>query len=208
MDRSLRFRVYPCELLDPERPYALFRLAFATAPRLNRLALLARRNSPDHNAKGTQSPPEQPKLPQRLPPLVGTRFQVLFHSPPGVLFTFPSRYSYTIGRERVFSLGGWSPQIQTRLLEPRPTRVPVSHPDQNFPYRTLTFYGRPFQTLRVTLIHRAGQCPTQAPQPRRTEVQRFGLFRLRSPLLTESRLFSLPPGTEMFQFPRLALLAE
>ena len=25
--------------------------------------------------------------------LVGTRFQVLFHSPPGVLFTFPSRYS-------------------------------------------------------------------------------------------------------------------
>src|SRR5947209_1143889 len=25
-----------------------------------------------------------------LPPLVGTRFQVLFHSPSGVLFTFPS----------------------------------------------------------------------------------------------------------------------
>ena len=24
--------------------------------------------------------------------LVGTRFQVLFHSPPGVLFTFPSQY--------------------------------------------------------------------------------------------------------------------
>src|SRR5690606_20087265 len=29
--------------------------------------------------------------------LVGTRFQVLFHSPPGVLFTFPSRYWFTIG---------------------------------------------------------------------------------------------------------------
>ena len=28
-----------------------------------------------------------------LPQLVGTAFQVLFHSPPGVLFTFPSRYS-------------------------------------------------------------------------------------------------------------------
>ena len=27
-----------------------------------------------------------------LRPLVGTRFQVLFHSPSGVLFTFPSRY--------------------------------------------------------------------------------------------------------------------
>ena len=28
-----------------------------------------------------------------LPQLVGTGFQVLFHSPPGVLFTFPSQYS-------------------------------------------------------------------------------------------------------------------
>ncbi len=30
---------------------------------------------------------------------------------------------------------------------------------------------------------------------------RFGLFRVRSPLLTESLLFSLPAGTEMFHFP-------
>src|ERR1700712_123525 len=30
---------------------------------------------------------------------------------------------------------------------------------------------------------------------------RFSLFRFRSPLLTESRLFSLPAGTEMFHFP-------
>jgi hypothetical protein len=29
--------------------------------------------------------------------LVSTRFQVLFHSPPGVLFAFPSRYLFTIG---------------------------------------------------------------------------------------------------------------
>ena len=33
----------------------------------------------------------------------------------------------------------------------------------------------------------------------------FGLFRVRSPLLTESRLFSLPVGTEMFHFPTLPL---
>ena len=32
----------------------------------------------------------------------------------------------------------------------------------------------------------------------------FGLFRFRSPLLTESRLLSLPPGTEMVHFPGLA----
>ena len=35
----------------------------------------------------------------------------------------------------------------------------------------------------------------------------FGLFRFRSPLLTESRLMSFPPGTEMFQFPGFASYA-
>ena len=45
--------------------------------------------------------------------LVGTGFQVLFHSPPGVLFTFPSQYYYTIGHWVVFRLGGWSPRIPT-----------------------------------------------------------------------------------------------
>ena len=36
---------------------------------------------------------------------------------------------------------------------------------------------------------------------------RFGLFRVRSPLLTESLLFSLPVGTEMFHFPTFPLPA-
>jgi hypothetical protein len=39
-----------------------------------------------------------------------------------------------------------------------------------------------------------------SPQPRKTEVLRFGLARVRSPLLTGSRLISLPGATEMFQF--------
>src|SRR5690606_23814205 len=51
---------------------------------------------------------------------------------------------------------------------------------------------------------RDGLRPTPAPQPRRPEDPRFGLFPFRSPLLRESRLISLPPGTEMFQFPGLA----
>ena len=42
--------------------------------------------------------------------------------------------------------------------------------------------------------------------PLRPEPQRFGLFPGRSPLLGESLLFSLPRGTKMFQFPRLASL--
>src|SRR5207244_1849594 len=75
-------------------------------------------NSPDHNAKGTQS--GRPKT--TLLPLVGTRFQDLFHSPPGVLFTFPSRYWCTIGHRGVFSLGGWSPQLHAGLHVSRVTR--------------------------------------------------------------------------------------
>ena len=35
----------------------------------------------------------------------------------------------------------------------------------------------------------------------------FGLFRFRSPLLTESLLFSFPPGTKMFQFPGLSSMS-
>jgi len=54
------------------------------------------------------------------------RFQDLFHSPPGVLFAFPSRYWFTIGRLRVFSLGGWSPHIQTGFLVSRPTCLYLS----------------------------------------------------------------------------------
>ena len=34
-----------------------------------------------------------------------------FHSPPGVLFTFPSQYCSTIGHQVVFRLGGWSPHL-------------------------------------------------------------------------------------------------
>ena len=49
------------------------------------------------------------------------RFQDLFHSPSGVLFAFPSRYLFTIGRLRVFSLGGWSPHVQTGFHVSRPT---------------------------------------------------------------------------------------
>ena len=69
---------------------ALFRLAFATAPTLH-LNLACYRNSPVHSTKGTLS------LINELELVVGTRFQVLFHSPSGVLFTFPSRYWFTIG---------------------------------------------------------------------------------------------------------------
>ena len=57
----------------------------------------------------------------RLQRIVGTRFQDLFHSPPGVLFTFPSRYLSAIGHQGVFRLSGWSRQIHTEFLGLRAT---------------------------------------------------------------------------------------
>ena len=143
--------------------------------------LATERNSLTHYAKGTRSPPKG------LPLFVRIRFQDLFHSPPGVLFAFPSRYWCTIGRQRVLSLGGWSPHLQTGLHVSRPTR-PRYH--GLFVYATVTLFGRPFQTV-----------PLKPPYL-------TGLFRGRSPLLAESRLISFPPGTEMFQFPGFAPLAR
>ena len=59
---------------------------------------------------------------KRLLLFVCMRFQDLFHSPPGVLFAFPSQYWFTIGLLVVFSLTGWSRQIQTGFLVSRPTQ--------------------------------------------------------------------------------------
>ena len=122
--------------------FALFRLAFATAP-LFQFNLARNRNSPVHSAKGTPSPINGLRL------LVGTRFQVLFHSPPGVLFTFPSRYWFTIGHQGVFSLGRWSSRIPTGFHVSRRTQDPLWR-ERSFNYRALTFYGRSFQTISST----------------------------------------------------------
>ena len=80
-----------------------FRFAFAT----EWLKLAGYHNSPDRSTKSTTPPFNGLCL------LVSTRFQVLFHSPPGVLFTFPSRYCSSIGHQVVFRLGGWSPRLPT-----------------------------------------------------------------------------------------------
>ena len=78
--------------------------------------------------------------------LVGARFQALFHSPLGVLFTFPSRYSFAIGHRRVFSLGGWSPLLHTGFHVSGITRVPASQ-GACFAYGALTLCRRPSQAV-------------------------------------------------------------
>ncbi len=106
MGRSLGFGSWARDFI------ALFGLAFATASP-HGLTSPRTANSQAHSSKGTQSRPHRSVT--TLPRLVGTRFQVLFHSPPGVLFTFPSRYLSAIGHQGVFRLSGWSRQIHTEF---------------------------------------------------------------------------------------------
>src|SRR5262245_22010602 len=80
--------------------------------------------------------------------LVDTRFQVHFTPLAGVLFAFPSRYWFAIGRQVVFSLGRWSSQLPTGLLEPRGTQVPPKALCR-FVYAAVTLSGRPFQAVRL-----------------------------------------------------------
>ena len=60
-----------------------------------------------------------------------------------------------------------------------------------FGYSAVTIYGRTFQIVLLT-SPRQRRRPTT---PARPEPPRFGLLRVRSPLLAESLLFSLPAGT-------------
>ena len=98
---------------------ALFRLALAAAPVLQHLNLAAYIRSPDRSTKSTTSHFDV------LCVLVSTGFQVLFHSPPGVLFTFPSQYYFSIGHRVIFRLGGWSPLLPTGFLVSRGTPDPA-----------------------------------------------------------------------------------
>ena len=84
----------------PTLTSALLRLAFAAAPCLP-LNLASADNSLVHSSIGT------PSLSLRL--LVDIRFQVLFHSPPGVLFTFPSRYYALSVAKQFLALEGGPP---------------------------------------------------------------------------------------------------
>ena len=129
---------------------ALLRLAFATAPPLKRgltslhlitlrIIMQKARGYTDRRLR-----PESRKHPKIvLPLIVSTRFQVLFHSPLGVLFTFPSRYCFTIGRQLVFSFGQWSARI--------PTRFHVSRGTQELTWRESRFRLRGFHPLCRTV---------------------------------------------------------
>ena len=72
-------------------------------------------------------------------------------------------------------------------------------------YRAVTVYGRSFQIVRLaSWFVTCRPCGPTRPYSPTVHARWFGLFRVRSPLLAESLLFSLPVGTEMVHFPTLS----
>jgi len=105
--------------------FALFRLGFPTAPLLKSLTL----------QKIVTRWPVLQKVHGRafdaLPLLVNIGFQILFHSPLGVLFTFPSRYYALSVTEEYLALGGGPPGFPQGftclvVLWSIPCQVPLS----------------------------------------------------------------------------------
>ena len=68
-----------------------------------------------------------------------------------------------------------------------------------FNYGTVTLYGHPFQSVRLTFTFHI-----VVLQPRQDKSRRFGLFRVRSPLLTESILVLFLRILRCFTSPRIA----
>ena len=118
--------------------FALFKLAFATAPRLYRLTshhIVTRRPVLQKVRHHTRTV---------LCLLVSIWFQVLFHSPPGVLFTFPSRY-YTLSVIRSYlALGDGPPAFPPNFSCSMVLWIFTRH-HFNFNYAAFTLFGCAFQ---------------------------------------------------------------
>ena len=112
---------------------------------------------------------------------------------------------FAIGHRLVFRLGGWSPQLQPGFLVPRPTREPQHHCTR------LSHTG-----LSPPPVRRSRRAPLsfpqtsrQAPQPRPpARATGLGSSPFARRYSENLDLISLPPGTEMFQFPGFALLKK
>ena len=161
---------------------ALLRLGFPTAPHLKCLTL------PVSVTRRTVLQKVRGRTYKVLPQLVDTGFQVLFHSPPGVLFTFPSQYYALSVTKKYLALRGG----------PRSFR-------QGFSCLVLLwillddlgFRIRGFHSLRPDFPVRSPilRLSCRSPNPV-MHAPRFGLLPFRSPLLWKSINFlSLPPGT-------------
>ena len=122
--------------------FALFRLAFASAPRQCRLTLLMTVSRRIIMQKARRQALRLRAI--ALRPLVGRWFQVQCPPLVGVLPIVRSRYWSTIGRQGVLSLAGGTPQIHACFHVTGATQVPHQRPFASA-YGTITRFGRTFQ---------------------------------------------------------------
>ena len=111
-----------------------------------------------------------------------------------MLFTFPSRYLFTIDHLVCLALEGGPPRFKPDFSCPTLLRN-ILESYFYFAYGTITLYGGPFQVplaIKIRLI-----LESYNPLPKR----RFGLFPVRSPLLRESHLISFPWLLRCFSSP-------
>ena len=175
MDRSPGFGSTPTDY------FALFRLGFPSAPGLQPLT------SPASVTRRTVLQKVRGSSYKDVPQLVNTGFQVLFHSPPGVLFTFPSQYyALSVTKEYLALAGGPSHFPQgfscpaVLWILPLPTV---------FMYEAFTLSGLTSQSVPLT-----GRLTFAVRNPS-MHAHWFRLLRFRSPLLPESMFLSFPPAT-------------
>ena len=151
-------------------------------------------NSQTHYTKGRRSPHEAAST-----DLLAVDFSYYFTPLTGVLFTFPSRYYSTVGRHRVFSLTPWSARIHTGFHVSGATQD-TTRSAFVFGYGAITRSGPAFHPVRLTTAFHV-----VVLLPQQDESRWFGLFRFRSPLLTESILVLFLRILRCFTSPRIAL---
>ena len=123
-----------------------------------------------------------------LPLLVNIEFQVLFHSPPGVLFTFPSQYYALSVTEEYLGLGGGPPGFPQGF-----SCLVVLWILLGFTWISLT--GLSPSLMRLSRLFSYPHSCHDAVRNPRLQVIWFGLFPFRSPLLRKSMFLSPPEGT-------------
>ena len=92
---------------------------------------------------------------------VNKGFQVLFHSPPGVLFNFPSQYFYAIGHQGIFRLGGWSLLLPSGFLVSRRTPDTAAGLQISLTGLSPSLAGFP-KTILLSVLH----CVMQSTTPK------------------------------------------
>ena len=84
--------------------------------------------------------------------VVGTKFQDLFHSPPGVLFTFPSLYLFAIDCVSYLTLAGGPAGFKQGFSCPVLLEKTYIIAKVAFVYAIFKLFHVPFQTLRLTTM--------------------------------------------------------